>query len=256
MNIHEFGEQNTDILVILHGSCMVWDMYEESIDILKERFHVVVPALPGYDPGTDEDFTNVEQIVSELTDWLLAHEYREVCCLYGLSMGGSMVLRMLAEGRLKVDNAIVDGGITPYQMPRVLTRLIAVRDFLTVQLGRSSKRLLELAFPPERYTREGVDYMYEAMRRMSAKTVWRTFDSCNNYTMPDPIPAVSANCRYWYAEKEKKARKLDIAYIKQNFPGFVFREIPGMEHGEYCMMQPRRFAEDIVRFAARPETPR
>ena len=32
-------------------------------------------------------------------------------------MGGAIVARFLAENRVKVGNAIIDGGITPYQLP-------------------------------------------------------------------------------------------------------------------------------------------
>ncbi|MDR1795609.1 MAG: alpha/beta hydrolase [Erysipelotrichaceae bacterium] len=254
MNFHEYGQQNKKIVVILHGSCMAYDMYEESIEILKHSFHVIIPALPGYDLDTSEDFTSVEEVVLKLTDWLLSHSFNSIACLYGLSMGGSMVLRILAESRLKVETAVVDGGITPYDYPRILTRLIALRDYLTVQLGRFNKRLLEFAFPVEKYSQQGLDYMFQVMQHMSSRTIWRSFDSCNNYSMPQPIPAVSAKCEYWYGEKEKKARKLDIAYVKKNFPNFVFREIPDMEHAEYGLMHPQSFADDLTKLIKQSQT--
>lgn len=47
-------------------------------------------------------------------------------------MGGAVVTRMLADNRLTVKSAVIDGGITPYQLPRFITRFIAVRDFLMV----------------------------------------------------------------------------------------------------------------------------
>jgi pimeloyl-ACP methyl ester carboxylesterase len=249
LNVHEFGTQNHDILLMFHGSCMVWDMYEEAIELLSRHFHVVIPSLPGHDLETDEDFTSVEQIAVQTADWLLARGYDTVACLYGLSMGGSLVLRMLADGRVTVRRAIIDGGITPYQLPWAVTRLIAVRDYLMVQIGRRNKKILEWAFPPEKYTREGVDYMHKALRHMSSKTVWRVFESCNNYSMPIPIPEIQTGIEYWYGEKEKKARAWDIAYVKKNFPAAQFREIPGADHGEYCMIRQRAFADDVTALA-------
>ena len=246
MNVHEFGTQNPDILLMFHGSCMAWDMYREAAETLARRFHVVIPALPGHDPDTDEEFTSVERIASQTADWLLVRGYGTVACLYGLSMGGSLALRMLADGRVDVRRAIVDGGITPYQLPRPLTRLIAVRDTLMVRLGRSSKRMLEAAFPPEKFTREGVDSMYRVLRHMSGKTIWRVFESCNNYSMPAPLPAIRTEIAYWYGEKEKKARAWDIAYVRKNFPMASFREIPGVGHGEYSTMRQKAFADDVI----------
>jgi len=246
MNIHEFGRENPDILLMFHGSCMFWDMYEEAIERLSGHFHVVIPALPGHDPETTEDYTSVEDIAREMEDWLLGRKKDGSVYLYGLSMGGSIVLRMLADDRLTIRRAIVDGGITPYQLPRLITRFIAARDYLMVQVGRSSKKMLEMVFPPEKYTKEGTDYLYKAIRHMSSKTVWRVFDSCNNYSMPESVPETSAEIEYWYGEAEKRARAWDIAYVKKNFPRVHFRELPGFDHGEYCMIRQKEFADDVI----------
>ncbi|MFT8889202.1 MAG: alpha/beta hydrolase [Ethanoligenens sp.] len=251
MNIYEFGKQNPDILLMFHGACMYWNMYEEAIGILAEHFHVVIPALPGHDPDTDENFTSVEQIDAEIEDWLLAREVHTITCLYGLSMGGGLALRFLADQRISVYQAIIDGGMTPYQLPWILTRFIALRDYLMVQIGRHSKRILAAAFPPEKFTPEGVDYIFQILRHMNAKTVWNVFDSCNNYSLPNPLPNMQTKLEYWYGEHEKKARAWDIVYVKQHYPNIRFREIPGVDHGEYCMMHQKEFAADVIAVACK-----
>lgn len=78
LNIHEFGKQNSDILLMFHGACMYWNMYEEALGILAEHYHVIIPALPGHDLDTDENFTSIEQIDSEIEDWLLARGDRQI----------------------------------------------------------------------------------------------------------------------------------------------------------------------------------
>ncbi len=248
VNIHEFGINHSKVLLMFHGACMTWDMYKPSIKILSQYFHVIIPALPGHDMTTDEDYTSVEQISREMEDWLLMREYKNIWGIYGLSMGGSLVIRFLADHIVSVQKAIIDGGITPYKLPWVITRLIAVRDYLMVQLGRSSKKLVELAFPPERYTEEWVDYMYQVMQHMTGKSIWRVFESCNNYPMPEKLPEIPTEIEYWYGEKEKNARGWDMDYVKKIYPQITFRELPGMEHGEYCTRYPQKFAEDLIKF--------
>lgn len=248
MNIHEFGINHSKVLLMFHGACMTWDMYKPSIKVLSQYFHVIIPALPGHDMTTDEDFTSVEQISTEMEDWLLKRKHKHICGIYGLSMGGGLVTHFLADHRVAVQKAIIDGGITPYQLPWVITLLIAVRDYLMVQLGRNSKRLLEMGFPPEKYTQEGVDYMYQVMQHMTPKTVWRVFESCNNYSMPEKLPEIPTEIEYWYGEKEKKDRGWDMDYVRKIYPWTRFREFPGMEHGEYSIMYQQKFAEDLMKF--------
>lgn len=83
-----------------------------------------------------------------LEDELLGRRFRDVFCVYGLSMGGALALRMLADNRVHFQYAVIDGGITPYELPWLVTRFILLKDLVMTLLGRSSRRLLALAFPP------------------------------------------------------------------------------------------------------------
>ena len=245
MNIYEFGQENEKSLVMIHGACMSWDMFQDSIDDLRKDFHIFAVAVPGHDLTTDEEFTTVEDIADRIETELISRGLHDIDVLYGLSMGGGFVIRMLADNRLPVNHAVIDAGITPYELPRPITRLILLRDFLMTEWGKHSKKALSLAFPPEKYTQEGIDYMYEVMKHMSARTIWRVFDSTDNYAMPATFPRLETRIEYWYGQEEKKARKLDIAWVKKHIPGVRFREIPGMDHGQYALMQPKQFVEDL-----------
>ena len=171
--------------VWIHPSVVRWDYFEYVIPLMKDRYHLVIPALPGYDEEQKGDFSSVEKIAAELEDWLLAHIEGEIGCIYGCSMGGSVVERILADNRLEIHSAVLDGGITPYPFPWIITRLLALKDFLMVGMGKiGGIRLLEKAFSTDEYSREDLKYIENVLKTMSCKTIWRTFESCNNYSMP------------------------------------------------------------------------
>ena len=111
--------------------------------------------------------------------------------------------------------------------------------------GKHSKKALSLAFPPEEYSQEAVDGMFHTLQNMTAKTIWRVYDSTDNYSMPTVFPKLDTTIEYWYGSKEEKERKLDIRYIKRHISDVWFRRISGMKHGQYVMTQPERFAVDI-----------
>lgn len=246
MTIHEYGAENRNILVLIHPSLVMWDYFSYVIPLLEPDYHIVVPALPGYDPDNHSDFTSVGQIAEALGDWLLAHGHSELCGVYGCSMGGSIVLRMLTDRRLHIRSAMIDGGITPYQMPYIFTRCIAVRDFLLIYAGKlGGIGLLEKAFSADTYSGDDLQYIAGVLRRISARTVWRTFDSCNNYPMPDPVVTSCRNIEYWVAEAEIGARKWDIAYIRKHLPGARIRRIRSIGHGGLAVLQPEKLAAAI-----------
>ena len=252
MTIHEFGKGNEKTVVLLHPSAVMWDYFEYVIPLMKDKYHLVVPALPGYDPQQPGDFTSVEEIAGELADWLAANGIGRVSCIYGCSMGGAVVARFLADNRVVADSAVMDGGITPYQLPRIVTRLIAVRDFLMVSMGKAGGlKMLQKAFSTDDYSDEDLKYLSGVLKMMSFRTIWRTFESCNNYRMP---PVISTDCRrieYWVAEAEMKDRKWDIAYVKKHFPKTSFRRFWNAGHGGLAPLQPERFVRNIERVIER-----
>ncbi len=244
MNIHEFGKENKETILLIHPSVVKWDYFETVIPLLQEKYHLLVPALPGYDFENDSDFTSVEEIASELNDRLKAEGYTELYAVYGCSMGGSIALMVTLGQKIRIRHCIMDGGITPYQLPWLVTRLIALKDYLMMMLGRAGGvSLLEKAFATDSYSKEDLQYVADVLRHCSRKTLWRTFDSCNNYTVPDPVPEVDTQIHYWCAKNEEKERKQDLAYMKRRFPQTEFTELPDLGHGGLVLLRPELFTE-------------
>ena len=248
MNIYEYGKGNKKTIILIHPAVVMWDYFEYVIPCLEKFFHVIVPALPGYDrKKPNEDFTSVEIIADELAEVLLKNKIEVIDLLYGCSMGGSIVLRMISGKKITIKNAICDGGITPYNLSRILTRLIAVRDFLLILLGKiGGIGLLKKVFSTDEYSDNDLKYIAAVLNFMSCKTIWRTFESCNNYTMPKKIPLFKGTLEYWYGDKEEKDRAWDIEYVKNTFPNTEFVRLRNRGHASMAPLYPKEMAERII----------
>ena len=247
MKIYEYGEENPECILLIHPSLVTWDYFENVIPLLEEHYHLLIPAIPGYDLKDDSQFSTVEKVASQLADELLQKGIREVKAIYGCSMGGSIVLRMAADGKLKAQHYVMDGGITPYQLPWILTRLIALRDFGMMALGKlGGERLIVKAFSSSQYSEEDLKYVANIFRHCTYKTLWNTFDSCNNYQMPKKVLRFPGKMHYWYAEKERKARDWDLKYMKKFVPDTVFTCFGGMDHGDMALFCPERMAQELL----------
>ena len=248
MTIHEIGKENEKVVVLIHPSIVMWDYFEYVIPLLEKKYHLVIPALPGYDPDKKGNFTSVEAIARKLERWLIKNELKDVTCVYGCSMGGSIVTRILTDNALNVKSAVIDGGITPYQLPWIITRLIAIKDFLLIYTGKiGGAKLLEKAFSTDELSEEDVQYAAKVLNMISAKTIWRTFESCNNYSMPDEVNIDCKHIEYWAAEKEVKDRRCDVAYIKKVFPDTIFIKIKNVGHGGLAPFNPDLFVRELER---------
>ena len=92
MRIYEYGLENPECILLIQPSLVTWDYFESVIPLLEKRYHLLIPALPGYDLKDDSQFSSVERIASALADEILHKGIQEVRTIYGCSMGGSIVL--------------------------------------------------------------------------------------------------------------------------------------------------------------------
>ncbi len=248
MRIYEYGPENPDRILLIHPSLVTYDYFEMVVPLLEKQYHLLIPAIPGYDLEDGSEFSSVERTAAELADDLLAKGIREVKAVYGCSMGGSIALRMAADGKLKARNYVMDGGITPYQLPWIMTRFIALRDFGMMALGKlGGEKVIVKAFSSTPYSEEDLKYVANIFRHCTYKTLWNTFDSCNNYRMPKEPMRSSGQVHYWYAEKERRARDWDLKYMKKFVPDTVFKCFEGMDHGDMALFYPERMAQELSR---------
>ena len=219
-------------------------------------WHVFQVVFDGHQPEYPGDFTSVEQTVDEVTAWLKSRGIAKLDAAYGCSLGGACLTRLLALGELPVGRAIIDGGITPYQMSLPVRKLVLARDILFFKLVAKSRKILETAFPPERFTLPGHDPVkeYDAMeaylKTYSDRTIRNIFWSGNNYALPQTPAASDVKIAYWYGEDEKKDRKDNIRFIRHYFPQIQLRAFADMAHAELVIVHPEQFCRYANQFLA------
>lgn len=253
MRVLEYGKEHEKKLLFLPCTAEPEWAFTDSVKLLAQDHHVMQVVYDGHGE-TGEDFVSVERTVDEITAWLKA---RGITCLdaaYGCSLGGACLTRFLALGKIPVGRAIIDAGITPYQMPLTLRRLACLRDFWGFRLVTGSRRVLEAAYPPERWTLPGRDPVeeYDALaaylRTYSDRTVRNIFWSANNYTLPSKPAETGCRIVYWYGTEEKKARSHNIRFIRHYFTHAQVRGIPRMDHAELVMIHPQKFYRYAKKF--------
>ena len=146
MHILEHGQGQEKTLLFLPCTAEpVW-AFEKTVALLAQSWHVFQVVYDGHEPSYPGDFTSVEQTVDEITGYLRAHGVTCLDAAYGCSLGGACLTRLLALGELPVKRAIIDGGITPYQLPYLIRKLLLARDMLSFKLAANNRKILEAAF--------------------------------------------------------------------------------------------------------------
>ena len=184
MRIHEFGTEHEKTVLLLHSACLSWRMFRPAVERLQTQYHLIIPALPAHDPDEKTPYTSVEAIAAELGGWLTQRGIGALWGLYGVSMGGAVALRLLADGKIPVRTCVLDAAITPYRAPRWLTRGFSLRNYLVIRFAQRHLALIRRAFPAQRFGQAAVEDVCMILGRMDRRDVWRVFDSCFYYPLP------------------------------------------------------------------------
>ena len=128
---------------------------------------------------------------------------------------------------------------------------------LSFKLAANNRKILEAAFPPERFTLPGHDPKkeYDAieayLKTYSDQTIRNIFWSGNNYVLPKTPAKIGTKITYWYGDEEKKDRRSNIRFIKHYFPQARIHGIPKMAHAELVMIYPEEFCRYFDKFMCR-----
>ena len=106
----EFGKQNKDTVLLLHGGGLSWWNYREAAQKLAQQYHVILPVLDGH-AGSDTPFFTIEDNAAKLISYIDAHFGGQVLAVSGLSLGGQIAVEMLSQRKDICQYALLESAL-------------------------------------------------------------------------------------------------------------------------------------------------
>ena len=107
MKIIEYGKQNPEVIMLLHGGGLSWWNYRSEAELLCDRYHVVLPILDGH-AGSDADFTSIEENASRIISYIDKECGGSVFLIGGLSLGAQILVEMLSQRADLCQKAVIE----------------------------------------------------------------------------------------------------------------------------------------------------
>ena len=99
LNYVEYGKENSDVIILLHGGGLSWWNYKEVAERLQTDYHVVLPILDGH-AGCDKQFTTIENNALDIIEFVNSKlGGSEGCGCGGPAHGGVRRQRPVPRGR-------------------------------------------------------------------------------------------------------------------------------------------------------------
>lgn len=241
MKIQEFGSDNRETILLLHGGGLSWWNYRREAELLQSGYHIVLPVLNGH-AGSDRPFTSIEDNAAEIIAFIDEHCQGKVLLIGGLSLGAQILLEMLSQRSGICRCALVESAsVIPSRLTNALIGPVfgcsygLIRNRLFAKLQFKSLHMNESLF--EDYYRDTCKIAKEDMTAfLKANT---------SYSLKESIADTTARVHVFAGEKENRGIRQSVNVIKNSISDCRVQILPSLYHGEFSINYPDRYVDYV-----------
>ena len=238
MNYVEYGKENRDVIILLHGGGLSWWNYKEVAEILQTDYHVILPILDGH-AGSDKQFTTIEDNASEIIEFINSQFGGSVLLIGGLSLGGQILLEVLSQCKDICKYAIVESALV---IPSKFTYFMIKPAFGSCYCLIRYKWFSKLQFKSLRIKQELFEDYFRDTCGISKSDMIAFLQENSVYSLKEMIGDCVANVHIFVGEKENHAMRKSAKIIYKKIQESFIQVLPNMHHGEFSI----NHADDYV----------
>ncbi len=243
MRCVEFGKENQETVLLLHGGGLGWWNYGAVAERLKGTYHVVLPLLPGH-AGSDEPFTSMADAARALIAYVDRELGGQVLLMGGLSLGAQVLVEALGQRSDLCRAALIESAAV---IPDPLTRAM-IRPAFGMSYGLMGQRwFAKIQF---RYLRMPPELFEEYFRDtcvIKKEDMIRFLEASSGYAAPANLDKVQAKARILVGQKEARRMRRSAERLTKRLPDAQLTVLPGLAHGEFSLKHPDDYVQ-IVRW--------
>ena len=247
MTVMEYGQQNRDVVMLLHGGGLSWWNYREVAKRLAGQYHVVLPVLDGH-ADSDAPFTSIEDNAARLISYIDTHFGGQVLAIGGLSLGGQIAVEMLSQRKDICRYALLESVLVK---PSKLTAAMIAPTFgmsygLVRQKWFAKLQADYLGIPRELFD----DYFRDTCAISKADMI--AFLKANSvYTIKPGLTETKAKVKIVAGAKEQKGIRDSAILMNRAIPGSEVEILPGLRHGDLSINHPQHYVRMLTEWIGR-----
>ena len=241
MNYQEYGKENTETLILLHGGGFSWWNYREAAELLQDDYHVVLPVLDGH-AGSGRPFTTIEDNAKEIIAFIDDRFGGSAALAGGLSLGGQVLLEILSQRPDICAHALVESAMV---IPAKITNAVIGPAFSSSYGLIRNRTFARLQFESYHLKPELFEDYYRDSCLVGKEDMIAFMKANTSYQLKDTVRLTKADVHVFAGEKEISGILRSARLIHEKIPGSSLHILPGMRHGEFSMNYPEQYAEAV-----------
>lgn len=238
MVVQEYGQENEEVILLLHGGGLSWWNYREVAERIKDRYHVVIPILPGH-AGSDKNFTTIEDCAKDFIEYIDRAYGSSVAFIGGVSLGGQILTEMLALRSDICKYALIESAlVTPMMMTHALVKPMMDMSFSLIK----QKWFSRLQFQYLKINTDLFDDYYRDTCKITKENMTAFLRANSNYAVRKELMDTKAKVHIVVGEKEQGNMIRSARMLHEIIPGSSLAVLEGLHHGEFAMNHAEEYA--------------
>ena len=241
MKIIEYGKQNHDVILLLHGGGLSWWNYRSEAQLLEDHYHVVLPILDGH-TDSEEDFVSIEENARRIISFIDREYNGSVLLIGGLSLGAQILVEMLSQRGDICQHAIIESAsIIP---SRITNAMIGPAFSSSYSLIRK-RWFAQTQFRYLRIRDDLFEDYYRDTAKISKENMISFLRANTAYALKPGLKNCRAQVRIAAGGKEQTGILRSAQLLHKTLPGSVLDIKVGLYHGEYSINHPDQYTADL-----------
>ena len=241
MHYVEYGKENNNIILLLHGGGLSWWNYEDTAKSLQKDFHIILPILDGH-AESDKPFTTIEDNAAEIIAFIDTHFGGSVFMIGGLSLGGQILLEILSQRNNICKYAIIESALV---IPSKITHSMIKPAFGSCYGLIQYKWFSKLQFKSLKIKPDLFDCYYKDTCDISKSDMIAFLQANSLYSLKESIKSCEAKVFVFVGEKENNTMLKSAEMIHQTLRNSFLQVIPKLYHGEFSINHGKDYANKI-----------
>lgn len=241
MHYVEYGKENNNIILLLHGGGLSWWNYEDTAKSLQKDFHIILPILDGH-AESDKPFTTIEDNAAEIIAFIDTHFGGSVFMIGGLSLGGQILLEILSQRNNICKYAIIESALV---IPSKITHSMIKPAFGSCYGLIQYKWFSKLQFKSLKIKPDLFDCYYKDTCDISKNDMIAFLQANSLYSLKESIKNCEAKVFVFVGEKENNTMLKSAEMIHQTLRNSFLQVIPKLYHGEFSINHGKDYANKI-----------
>lgn len=247
MEILEFGNPENRSLLLLHGLESPWQVWKPVIEAYRERFHILVPILPGHNPDLPEEFESFDHCAQEIEEFYGDRCGRRLYAVCAMSMGGVLAATLWQRGNIRFRKLIFSSSPLECMSPTAIRLMQRQYLALTDRVRKGNERVLHWAVGTM-VTEAQLPHFHEILCTITDRTLERYLDAIGSFRYRKNLPAEDMEVYYYHGAKLREYPFRNAAErLLEVCPGAKIVCLKGKGHCEDILFSPGNWVREMDR---------